>query len=156
MRRTYLDLALLVVILVRDVHSGLAARDRWAKPRIDSMLARTYRTELRREARLGPNFNGHYRILSWGCGSACVYWSVIDLANGAVWISPMETSALPRIDDAGDPHWIDATVDAPTIRTYSIVDDDAKCPRGKYLENTFIWTGKAPEPSTTRCVAWAN
>lgn len=33
---------------------------------------------------LGPNFAGHYRIVTWGCGSACLELAIVDLENGRV------------------------------------------------------------------------
>jgi hypothetical protein len=125
-------------------------------PRLTSRLARLYRTELRNAARLGPNFDGHYRILSWGCGTACMYWSVIDLEDGKVWISAMVTNALPRIDERGDPHWIDASLGSPTIRMYSIVDDAAFCPRDTYREDTFVWSAGMPRPVSSTCVEYPH
>jgi hypothetical protein len=132
---------------------AFASRE-WATPRLTSRLARSYRTELRNAARLGPNFNGHYRILSWGCGTACIYWSVINLESGEVWISAMVTDALPRIDEQGNPQWIDASLRSPTIRTYSIVDDAAICPRGTYREQTFVWVVKMPKTVSATCIEY--
>jgi hypothetical protein len=43
---------------------------------------------LREEAREGPNFNGHYRVASWGCGTNCIEWAIIDLETGKVWFAP--------------------------------------------------------------------
>ena len=33
--------------------------------------ARTYRTELKRQSKKGPNFAGHYTIITIGCGAGC-------------------------------------------------------------------------------------
>jgi hypothetical protein len=45
-----------------------------ASPIVKSGKARRYRSVLRAEAREGPNFNGHYRVASWGCGTNCIEW----------------------------------------------------------------------------------
>jgi hypothetical protein len=46
--------------------------------------ARMYRTLLRREVALGPNFAGHYRVAVWGCGSSCSMFAVVNLDTGRV------------------------------------------------------------------------
>jgi hypothetical protein len=51
-------------------------------------LARQFRTMLRKGATEGPNFAGHYTITSWGCGSACVQFAIIDARNGRVFFPP--------------------------------------------------------------------
>mgnify|MGYP001213444301 FL=1 len=30
------------------------------------------------------NFAGHYRLTSWGCGTACFQWAIIDVKSGQV------------------------------------------------------------------------
>lgn len=51
-------------------------------------LARRFRTMLRKGATEGPNFAGHYTIASWGCGSGCVQFAIIDARNGRVFFPP--------------------------------------------------------------------
>ncbi|HTT98951.1 MAG TPA: hypothetical protein VMF58_12940 [Rhizomicrobium sp.] len=50
--------------------------------------ARLYRTQLRDAAKdgatFGPNFAGHYRLASWGCGTGCLNWGLVDLKTGRV------------------------------------------------------------------------
>jgi len=58
----------------------------------DSKLARTYRTRLRDAGSKGPNFAGHYTLASWGCGTSCQDWAVIDARTGHVFESMLETS----------------------------------------------------------------
>jgi hypothetical protein len=43
-----------------------------------------FRTRLRQAARLGPDFGGHYRIVSWGCGTGCLEHAILDLRSGRV------------------------------------------------------------------------
>jgi hypothetical protein len=50
--------------------------------------ARQFRTVLRLAAAEGPNFNGHYRIAVWGCGTNCIEWAIINLRTGSVWFAP--------------------------------------------------------------------
>jgi hypothetical protein len=51
-------------------------------------LARQFRTMLRKGATEGPNFAGHHTIASWGCGSGCVQFAIIDARNGRVFFPP--------------------------------------------------------------------
>jgi hypothetical protein len=50
--------------------------------------ARTFRTRLRQGAAKGPNFAGHYTIVSWGCGTDCQVTAVVDARNGRVVFAP--------------------------------------------------------------------
>lgn len=50
--------------------------------------APTFRTRLRRGASEGPNFAGHYTIVSWGCGTDCQVTAVVDARNGRVTFAP--------------------------------------------------------------------
>jgi hypothetical protein len=61
-----------------------------AEPRLVTREARQFRTRLRQAASERPNFNGHYRIAYWGCGTNCIQWAVINLRTGAVWMAPNE------------------------------------------------------------------
>jgi hypothetical protein len=56
-------------------------------PKLDltsNPIARMYRTVLRQEIAKGPNFAGHYRVASWGCGTSCAMFAVVDLKTGRV------------------------------------------------------------------------
>ncbi|MBX3245504.1 MAG: hypothetical protein KF685_13710 [Acidobacteria bacterium] len=50
--------------------------------------ARLFRTRLREGFREGPNFAGHYTIVIWGCGTACLSGAVIDMRTGRVYFPP--------------------------------------------------------------------
>ena len=47
-----------------------------------------YRTQLRRQAAQGPDFAGHYRIATWGCGSSCAAFAIVDSESGRVYFPP--------------------------------------------------------------------
>jgi hypothetical protein len=51
-------------------------------------LASRFRTRLREAAHRGPNFAGHYTIASWGCGSGCAQYAIVDARNGRVFFPP--------------------------------------------------------------------
>jgi len=43
-----------------------------------------FKTTIRRQAAEGPNFAGHYTVVSWGCGSACQQNAVVDAKTGLI------------------------------------------------------------------------
>ena len=47
--------------------------------------ARRFRTNLRNSAQEGPNFAGHYTVVTWGCGTACMVFAVVDARTGRVY-----------------------------------------------------------------------
>ena len=57
-------------------------------PIISSPRARLYRTSIRNDVKAGPNFAGRYTIASWGCGSTCVGFAVVDARTGRVVFHP--------------------------------------------------------------------
>jgi hypothetical protein len=57
-----------------------------------SKLAQTYRTKLREGEADGPNFGGHFTLVSWGCGGGCQDWAVVDARTGKVFDSMLRTS----------------------------------------------------------------
>lgn len=58
------------------------------KSNISASQARQHWSILAAEAAEGPNLNGHYRIVQWGCGANCIQWAVVDLAGGDGWFAP--------------------------------------------------------------------
>jgi hypothetical protein len=50
--------------------------------------ARRFRTRLREGAAAGPNFAGHFTIVSWGCGTDCQVIAMVNALNGAVVFAP--------------------------------------------------------------------
>ena len=55
-------------------------------------MAREYRTVIRSQMRLGPNFAGHYSVVVWGCGSTCAMFAVVDVNTGRVITAPSTQS----------------------------------------------------------------
>jgi hypothetical protein len=50
--------------------------------------AYSYRTRLREGAQQGANFAGHYRVVTWGCGTDCATGAIIDALTGHVVFLP--------------------------------------------------------------------
>jgi hypothetical protein len=47
--------------------------------------ARRYRTMLSFQAAQGANFAGHYRVATWGCGTECNEFAIVDCKTGKVY-----------------------------------------------------------------------
>ena len=63
-------------------------RGKSAPVKLSSRRARTFRTMLRENAEKGVNFAGHYIAATWGCGSACWSFAIIDARTGQVYFIP--------------------------------------------------------------------
>src|SRR5262249_54869459 len=69
-----------------------------APARPTTKRARMFRTVIRNGAEKGPNFAGHYTIVSWGCGTACVTVAIVDAISGEVYDTPFRyTSMYPAV-----------------------------------------------------------
>lgn len=55
-----------------------------APPILETSGDRLFRTMIRKDAKKGPNFAGHYTIARWGCGSYCVSMALIDAKTGTI------------------------------------------------------------------------
>jgi hypothetical protein len=77
-----------------DYPAGEVFRGKPASPVLDTRAARMFRTELRHQAALGPNFAGHFTLARWGCGAGCVSIAIIDSRSGRVWFPGL------RVEDA--------------------------------------------------------
>lgn len=67
--------------------------------KILSRDARRYRTVIREGAREGPNFAGHYTIVTWGCGAGCVQFAIVDAKTGAVYSPRFYVAARMHFDE---------------------------------------------------------
>lgn len=84
-----------------------ALTGRAVAPKLNSPQARHYRTILKAEAQNAPNFNGHFRVASWGCGTNCLGWAIVDLQTGDVWFPPDLSISCPGQDSGASPHWLE-------------------------------------------------
>lgn len=46
--------------------------------------AREFRTVISNAEKAGPNFAGHYTVATWGCGTACQRFAIVNSKTGAV------------------------------------------------------------------------
>jgi hypothetical protein len=70
-----------------------------AAVKVESRGARRYRTVIREGAREGPNFAGHYTVVTWGCGAGCVQFAVVDAKTGVVYSPRFYVAARVRFDE---------------------------------------------------------
>ena len=123
-----------------------------AEPLLETADARRYRTRLRQGAAKGPNFNGHYRLVSWGCGTNCIGWAVIDLASGTVWMGPTEYCAGSRVDPKGERRWVESAVTSRLIFV-NLCGLDHECPPETPVHRrAYVWRETSAEPIGTQCV----
>jgi hypothetical protein len=64
------------------------------RPLLNNRLARAYRTVLRDGVAQGPNFAGNATIVTWGCGSSCHRWAIVDDRTGRVYAPPAEVDMM--------------------------------------------------------------
>ena len=43
-----------------------------------------FRTRITKEALQGPNFAGHYTVATWGCGTGCTEFAIVNAKTGTV------------------------------------------------------------------------
>jgi hypothetical protein len=70
-----------------------------AKAVISTAKARQFRTRLREDSRLGPNFAGHYTVVFWGCGSGCAQIAIVNAISGKVIWLPQDWVDIPDEPD---------------------------------------------------------
>jgi hypothetical protein len=109
-------------------------------PIVTSGKAHRYRTVLREEAREGPNFNGHFRVASWGCGTNCIEWAVIDLETGRVWFpaEPVYSCWAPEEQEVDVPDWFEVRVTSSLLYLH-ICDPPLRGSRTFNRRRVYVW-----------------
>jgi len=95
-----------------------------AKPLITGPAAK-FATRIREAAKEPADFNGHYKIARWGCGSNCLQWAVIDQQTGRVLMAPRTlNSCMPGNpkEPAQFPDWLDYRAGSRLIVAYECED----------------------------------
>ncbi len=57
-----------------------------------TMGARKYRTVIEEGALAGPNFAGHFAVVTWGCGTMCQAHAIVDVRSGRITMVPFPTA----------------------------------------------------------------
>jgi hypothetical protein len=109
-----------------------------AAPNLTShAMARRYRTVLRKAAKEGPDFAGHYMLVRIGCGTSCVQIAVLDAVDGTVYFP----RGLRMVQWAGwwhEPYGPDYRLSSRLVRVYG----SANTEDAAYGVSDFLWTGK--------------
>ncbi len=68
---------------------------------ISQPRARLFRTMITTQAKGQPNFAGHYNLATWGCGSDCRGFALIDARTGKVYFHPraFDVAGVPYQDE---------------------------------------------------------
>jgi hypothetical protein len=118
-----------------------------ATPQMRLRKARLFRTVLRTAAAEGTNFNGHYRTVYWGCGTNCIDWAVIDLADGTVWFAPQPALSCWAPEEPQDLDWPDWIEVQPTSRLLYLHECEHGFARGRRtfdIRHVYEWREGKP------------
>jgi hypothetical protein len=85
-----------------DYPAGKLYKGTVAPVRLDSRMARMFRTRLREDSRGGPNFAGRYTVVIWGCGTGCAQMGVVDAVTGRVYFPPVEYMDIPDMENEAE------------------------------------------------------
>lgn len=91
----------------------------------------------------GPNFAGHYIIVSWYCGLPCELNAIVDAVTGRIYGPPFsEGLALPVITRGGPEHpqWEQAIVEFRLNSKLMILDANPGFPKDQIIyRHYFLW-----------------
>jgi len=110
--------------------------------------ARQFKTVLREGAKDGSNFAGHFTIIGWGCGTACLDFGIVDAKDGHVFfrseiraVSVMNVEAVPD-EPAPDYDALRFRPDSDLLVVLGAPNEDEKKEGIAY----YRWNGKALVP----------
>jgi hypothetical protein len=113
-----------------------------AAPVLATKEAREFRTMIRAAAREKPNFDGHYIVSTWGCGTDCEMGAIIDAITGKVMSLPV-VAGTPR-DVADDDLHFAYRLDSRMIVMNGMIREEP--PMGSHY---FEFDGTALKPVKT-------
>ncbi len=114
---------------------------------LDTRLARKFRTTIRWSMEDGVNFDGHFVVATWGCGTGCMQFAVVDAITGNVFAPPFPavyfhyplavTEKWPDFDPEGK-WWCRDYADRPTFEPNSALLVVEGCIGDKQCGRTFF------------------
>lgn len=108
-----------------------------AKAKIKTKDARMYRTAITEGAKEGPNFAGHYTIVTWGCGTGCAGFAIVDANTGAVYMPPFYMSYGHQLnEDLQNREMLDYQLGSNLL---IVTGSRNETNQGQYF---YIWDGK--------------
>jgi hypothetical protein len=126
-----------------DYPSPPVYHGRNAAPVLRSWEARMYRTRIREGARERPNFDGHYIVVGWGCGTQCWNGAVVDAITGKVVVLPVVAASLQQ-----DAELIEYRIDSRlmVLNGMSTREEESS---GSSASHYFEFNGKILKPVKT-------
>ena len=121
-----------------------------APPRLVTSGQREFRTVLRNGAKKGPNFDGHYTVVQWGCGSNCVVYAVVDAKTGKVFSPDMKEARLPNPQMAY-PCDLVYRRDSALLVIESSATSESTCE-----PHMYVWSGSQFVPETQAPSAYSD
>jgi hypothetical protein len=67
-----------------------------AAPLLVTQVEHNFRTQIRMQARRGPNFAGHFTVAEFGCGAPCLAFVIINASSGTIY------DKIPSVGCAND------------------------------------------------------
>ena len=103
-----------------------------------SAQAKRYRTVISLEGQKEPNFSGHYRLITWGCGTDCRGFAIVDRKTGIA----RTINGLEYVGGAmgNDQPRIDFRLDSRLLIVNGVISDNRE---GSFF---YEWTGKGVKP----------
>lgn len=96
--------------------------------------SKRYRTIISLEGRKEPNFAGHYRVVTWGCGTDCHGFAIVDRVTGIAFTDPSIEYVAGAMGN-NEPR-IDFRSNSRLLILNGLINDDRE---GKFF---YEWTGK--------------
>jgi hypothetical protein len=97
---------------------------------------RRYRTAIRQAAQQGPNFAGHHRLATWGCGTDCRGFAIVNLKTGQVYTHP-HIQLVAGVMGNGDER-LAFRADSRLLVISGALDDDP----ARTAQFFYLWQGR--------------
>ena len=97
--------------------------------------ARRYRTVISQDGVKPPNFSGHYRIVTWGCGTDCHGFAIVNRKTGVA-ITPKGIDYVAGAMGNDQPR-IDFRLDSRLLVLNGLINDEDE---GSFF---YEWTGRS-------------
>lgn len=105
-----------------------------AKVILATAQARRYRTAIRDQAGESANFAGHFRVITWGCGTDCRGFAILDRQTGVAYTPPGIDYVAGAMGN--DEERIDFRLDSRLLVLNGLINDRLE---GKHL---YRWDGR--------------
>jgi hypothetical protein len=123
-----------------------AVQEKWggtaASVRFQTPSDREFRTQFINASKDPPNFAGHYRVATWGCGTDCLQGGIVDLSTGQLLPLPHSKNWPGKWDLCGSVtggEWDQAVQTLPASRLLIVNCSDAYGrDGGTYLRTSYF------------------